>query len=124
AVGALGGPASAEPSRPRALAAAPHPDPAAVAELARWIAAAENPLIITAGAGRDVAAVEALAALAERCAIPVTQTAPRYMCLPSAPPMHLGYWPTPLLATADLLIVPDRDVTWIPSPGAPAPGCP
>jgi acetolactate synthase I/II/III large subunit len=120
---ALAAPAGAEPSRPRALPAAPHPDPAAVTELAGWIAQAENPLIITAGAGRDARAVEALARLAERCAIPVTQTAPRYLCLPSSHPMHLGYWPTPLLGTADLVIVLDCDVPWIPSQESPPPGC-
>ncbi len=120
---ALAAPANAEPSRPRALPAAPHPDPAAIAQLAGWLAAAENPLIITAGSGRDAKAVEALALLAERCAIPVTQAAPRYMCLPSSHPMHLGYWPTPLLAGADLVIVLDCDVPWIPSQESPAPGC-
>jgi len=120
---ALAAPANAEASRPRALPAAPHPDPAAVAELAGWIARAENPLIITAGAGRDAKAVEALARLAERCAIPVTLAAPRYMCLPAGHPMHLGYWPTPLLAAADLVIVLDCDVPWIPSQESPPPGC-
>jgi acetolactate synthase I/II/III large subunit len=120
---ALAAPAKTEASRPRALPAAPHPDPAAIAELASWISKAENPLVITAGAGRDAGAVEALAEFADRCAIPVTQTAPRYMCLPSSHAMHLGYWPTPLLGTADLVVVLDCDVPWIPSQESPPAGC-
>lgn len=120
---ALAAPSSARPARPRAVPAAAHPDPAAVRQLADWIAAAQNPLIITAGAGRDAGAVHALAKLAERCAIPVTQMAPRYLCLPASHPMHLGYWPTPLLGTADLVIVLDCDVPWIPSVESPPEGC-
>ncbi|MFK5282800.1 hypothetical protein ACI3PL_24860, partial [Lacticaseibacillus paracasei] len=38
-------------------------------------------------------------------------------------PMHLGYWPTPLLATADLVIVLDCDVPWIPSQESPPAAC-
>jgi acetolactate synthase I/II/III large subunit len=120
---ALAAPAQTEASRPRALPAAPHPDPAAVAQLAGWIVQAERPVLVTAGAGHDAKAVAALASLAERCAIPVTQTAPRYLCLPAGHPMHLGYWPTPLLAEADLVIVLDCDVPWIPSQESPPAGC-
>ena len=38
---------------PRPVPAAAHPDPAAIAQLAGWIAKAERPLIITAGPGTD-----------------------------------------------------------------------
>ena len=47
---------------PRPVAAAPYPDPAAIEELAGWIAKAERPLIITAGPGIDTRAVAALGA--------------------------------------------------------------
>ena len=50
-----------------------YPDPAAIDELAGWIAQAERPLIITAGPGTDTRAVAALGALAERAAIPVVE---------------------------------------------------
>src|SRR5436190_17017223 len=56
---------------PRPVPGAAHPDPAAIGELAQWIAKAERPLIITAGAGTDERAVAALATVAERAAIPV-----------------------------------------------------
>jgi len=38
---------------PRPVPAAAHPDPAAIAQLAGWIAQAERPLVITAGPGTD-----------------------------------------------------------------------
>jgi len=120
---ALAAPAKSAVAGPRALPAAPAPDPAAIRQLADWINAAQNPLILTAGVGRDEAAVRALAKLAERCALPVAQIAPRYVCLASSHPMHLGYWPTPLLAAADLIIVLDCDVPWIPALEAPPAGC-
>ena len=60
-----------------------------------------------------------LAALADCFAIPVTQRKPRYMCLPTDHPMHLGYEPDALLANADLVIVAECDVPWIPSKKAP-----
>jgi acetolactate synthase-1/2/3 large subunit len=108
---------------PRALPAAPHPDPAAIRQLGEWLATAKNPLIITASAGRDHVAFAALAKFTERCAIPVVEVNPRYISLPSSHPMHLGYWPTPLLATADVIVVLDCDVPWIPSLESPAAEC-
>ena len=71
------------------------------------IARAENPLIITANAGRDEGDVVNLAALAEGFAIPVTQRKPRYMCLPVDHPMHLGFEPDAYLEDADLILVID-----------------
>ena len=69
---------------PRPVPAAAHPDPAAIAQLAGWIAKAERPLIITAGPGTDGSAVAALAKLAERAAIPVVCHNPRSVALPSS----------------------------------------
>ena len=109
------------PMKPRAQAAATHPDPKAIATLAEWIAAAERPLIITATLPAD--AVPALAHLAERCAIPVVTHNPRTVCLPSSHPMHFGFEPGALLADADLVIVLESDVPWIPSLTASAGGC-
>ena len=80
------------PSRHRAPSP-PFPDTRAIDEAAEMIARAENPLIITANAGRDEDDVAQLAALAEAFAIPVTQRKPRYMCLPIDHPMHLGFEP-------------------------------
>src|SRR5688572_17115557 len=49
----------------RSTSAAPAPDPAAIRQAAEWLAAAKNPLLITASFGRNPADVPALAALAE-----------------------------------------------------------
>ena len=109
------------PLKVRPQAAATHPDPMAIATLAEWLAAAERPLIIAATL--EAAAVPVLAALAERCAIPVVTHNPRSVCLPSSHPMHFGFEPGPLLADADLVIVLESDVPWIPSLQHPPEGC-
>src|SRR5436305_7532935 len=72
---------------PRPVPGAAHPDPAAIEELAGWIAKAERPLIITAGPGTDKSAVAALAKLAERAATPVCCHHPRSLPLPLQHPM-------------------------------------
>jgi acetolactate synthase-1/2/3 large subunit len=110
------------PSRHMAPSA-PYPDVNAIDRAADMIAAAENPLIITQSSGRHDADVAKLAALAERFAIPVTQRKPRYMCLPTDHPMHLGFNPDPYLDKADLILVIDCDVPWIPKKKMPKPEC-
>jgi acetolactate synthase-1/2/3 large subunit len=103
-----------ETVRPRAIAAAPHPDPKSIDTLARWVAACERPLLITSTAGRDATAVPLLAAFAERWAIPVVSFNPRYMNLPNGHAMHMGHDHGPLLAEADLVIVLESEVPWYP----------
>jgi acetolactate synthase-1/2/3 large subunit len=107
----------------QAAAAPPAPDPAAIAGAARMLAAAQHPLIITANAGRDPAAFSAMSALAERFALGVVHHHPRYLSLPSAHAMNLGYDPAPLLAAADCLLVVECDVPWLPAHASPARGC-
>jgi acetolactate synthase-1/2/3 large subunit len=110
------------PSRLRAAAPAA-PDASAIAAAARMLTQARRPLIVTANAGRDAAAFAALAQFAERFAIPVVQHRPRYLSLPSSHPMHLGYDPARLLPKADVIVVIESDVPWIPSRVAPGPDC-
>ncbi|MEX2643178.1 MAG: thiamine pyrophosphate-requiring protein, partial [Acetobacterales bacterium] len=107
----------------RQPASPPYPDPDAVQRAADMIAKAENPLIITSSAGFDHEDVQALGQLAERFAIPVTQRKPRYMCLASDHAMNAGYNPDPMLKDADVIIVADCDVPWIPSKKAPGDDC-
>jgi acetolactate synthase-1/2/3 large subunit len=109
------------PMRPRPQAASPHADPAALATLAEWIAGAERPLILAARLPAN--GVSALAYLAERCAIPVVVSNPRTVCLPSSHPMHFGFEPAALLTDADLVIVVENDVPWLPQHTHPAAGC-
>jgi acetolactate synthase-1/2/3 large subunit len=109
------------PAKPRPQAAAAHPDPKAITTLAEWITAAERPLIVTATLPAD--AVPVLAALAERCAVPVVTHSPRNVCLPSSHAMHFGSEPGTLLSDADLVIVLECDVPWIPHLQHPPAGC-
>jgi acetolactate synthase-1/2/3 large subunit len=108
---------------PRPVAAAPHPDPAAIEQLAGWIAVAERPLIITAGPGIDSSAVRALANVAERAGIAVASHNIRSLALPSSHPMHAGFDSGPLVGDADLIIVIESDAPWYPSMQQPAAGC-
>lgn len=110
------------PSR-RQPATPPFPDTGAIDRAADMLAAAENPLIITCGIGRIESDVPKLAALAERYAIPVTQRKPRYMCLPTDHPMHLGYEPDDHIGEADVIVVIDCNVPWIPRKKAPSKDC-
>jgi acetolactate synthase-1/2/3 large subunit len=110
------------PSR-RRTPSPPFPDTQAIDEAADIIAKAENPLIITANAGRNTDDVAKLSALAECFAIPVTPRKPRYVCLSSDDPMHLGFNPEAFLEAADVIVVIDCDVPWIPGKKAPNRDC-
>jgi acetolactate synthase-1/2/3 large subunit len=109
------------PMKPRAQAAAAHPDPRAIATLAEWIVAAERPLIVTAALPASAAAP--LLHLVERCAIPVVMHGARSFCLPSSHPMNFGFEPGAMIADADLVIALESDVPWIPSLQRPSAGC-
>lgn len=114
---------SNQPPVARAVASAPHPDPALIERLAGMIEDARRPLVITAAAGRNPSGMHALADLAERFALPVVPFCARYLCLPYDHPMHMGFHPRPLLRDADLIIALDIDVPWFPSTDSPAPDC-
>ena len=101
----------------------PAPSPQALAAMARLIAEAERPLIITRMLGRNPAAVASLVALAESFALPVVEHPnPAYVNFPNNHPLHLGYDPAPYLDDADLIVVIDTDVPWIPHLRAPGAG--
>ena len=95
-------------------AIAPEPARAAIEQAASLIAKAEFPLIVTSSIGRVPAAVAALAALADEFALPVVQSEARDMNLSTDHPMHLGYDPGVLLPKADVVIVIDSVVPWMP----------
>jgi acetolactate synthase-1/2/3 large subunit len=118
-------PAAADASRaPRLRAAAPAaPDRQAIEAAAKLLANAQQPLVIAANAGRDPGAFAALAAFAERFAIPVAQHKPRYLALPSSHPMNLGYDPMRLVGDADVIMVLESDAPWLPAKAAPPPSC-
>lgn len=107
-----------------AVPSEPAPDPRAVEQLAAMIASAEFPVIATATAGRRASDVPVLAALCEAHGIGVVETHARFLGLPSSHPMHLGIALKPHFPKADLIIVLEADVPWMPSvDGGPRTGC-
>jgi acetolactate synthase-1/2/3 large subunit len=99
----------------------PEPPLAVIEEAAALVAKAEFPLIITSSVGRDPAAVAELAKLTEEFTLPVVQNEARDFNLPSDHAMNLGFDAAPWIRKADLLIVLESVVPWIPSAGGPRP---
>ena len=97
-----------------AVPTAPFPDPASITSLATMFRRARTPLIVTTGMGLDPRGPVALAEFASRHSVPVVQHVPRCVSLPSGHPMHAGYDPDPWLREADLVLVLDSTVPWIP----------
>jgi acetolactate synthase-1/2/3 large subunit len=100
-------------------ASPPAADADALEDVAQLVARAKQPLLITANGGRTPESSRAIARLAEEFAIGVVQYRPRYMALSTEHPMHLGWDPHASLKEADLVLVVDCDVPWIPRLGGP-----
>jgi len=101
-------------------ASAPAADPQALEEAVKLLAAAQHPMLITANGGRTAESAQAIEQLAQAMAVPVVQYRPRHMALSTEHPMHCGWDPHALLKSADLVLVVDCDVPWIPKEGKPA----
>ena len=86
-----------------------------IEKILRDLAAAENPLLITSSAGRNAESVDELVKLCETLAIPVIEMNPQYMNFPANHPLHLGFDPGERLSEADVVLVVDSDVPWIPN---------
>jgi acetolactate synthase-1/2/3 large subunit len=99
------------------------PDREALSGIAAALAGAQNPLVITASAGRDERAPTLLAALADRAALRVVEFRPRYLNLANDHPMHGGFEVDPWLGEADAILTLDCDVPWIPQIKTPRPDC-
>ena len=99
--------------------AAPEPARRVIEEAAAIIAKAEFPLIVTSTIGRDPEAVVELAKLADEFAIPVVQNEARDFNLPTDHAMHLGFEAGPWVKKADVVIVLDCVIPWIPKTGGP-----
>jgi acetolactate synthase-1/2/3 large subunit len=95
------------------------------AEIATALAGARHPLIVTSYLGRDPSAVASLVALAELLAIPVVEAMAYHVNFPDDHPLHAGFQyhsvgQNPVLAEADVILVLDSDVPWIPSVNRPS----
>lgn len=115
-------PGASGPWAPVGPAALPE---AAVAEIAQALATAKRPLVVTTYLGRNPAAVPALRHLCERLGVGVLESVPTWMNYPHDAPMYQGsHWNHPFqnarLAEADVVLVIDSDVPWIPTVSRPA----
>ncbi|MEZ5826372.1 MAG: thiamine pyrophosphate-requiring protein [Geminicoccaceae bacterium] len=104
---------SADPSPIQQPARPFRPDHASIEEVADLLAAAENPVLIAARSA-DAPGAEALAELAEKAALPVVEFWPSRLSLGTGHPMHGGFDPAPWLEKADLVLVLDAMVPWLP----------
>ena len=95
------------------IARAPAPDPDGVRELAERLVKARNPMFLVARSGRNPATVPALVRLADFLGAGVGEAAARgYHCFPMNHPL---YQSTALnIEDADIVIVIEADVPWIP----------
>ena len=100
-------------------ASAPAADSAALEVAAKLLGNAQHPLLITANGGRTAESSYAIERLAHALAVPVVHYRPRYLALSTEHPMHCGWDPHALLKEADVVLVVDCDVPWIPKEGAP-----
>lgn len=112
-----------EPLSGFAAALSPRPDRDGVAQLAGLLAQSRRPIIIAGNCGRDLSVFGKLSAFAERFCIPVVQHRSRYLPLPSDHSMHLGFEPSALLGEADVVLVLEADVPFIPKQTTLLPGC-
>lgn len=106
------------------LAPAAIPESSA-AEIATALASAERPLVVTSYLGRNPSAVEELIRLCRKLAIGVLESVPSRMNFPHSDPLYLGsQWngteQNAALAEADVVLVLDSDVPWIPTVNRPA----
>ena len=98
--------------------------PETVAMIGEALLTARRPLVVTSFLGRNPAAVAPLVTLCERLGIGVLESVPNAMNFPHSHPLYLGnQWNQPQqnadLAAADMVLVIDSDVPWIPTVSAP-----
>ena len=89
-------------------------------DLVDRLAEADYPLVITSYLGRDERAVETLETFAETTGAGVVEAAPAFdLNFPREHPLHFGFATEPHFEEADLLLVLDCDVPWVPKRGTP-----
>jgi len=90
-------------------------------DICEALLAAENPVIITSYLGRNQDSVEQLISLSEKLALPVIEVGRWNMNFPSDHPLHLGHDPAGFLREADLILIIDSNLPWIPAENQPNP---
>ena len=95
-----------------------------VETLLHALSKAKKPLIITAYSGRNKQCVSELVKLSEKLAIPVIEVEEQaYMNFPGDNPMHSGYSSNGFIEFADVTLVIDCDIPWVPAIVKPKANC-
>jgi acetolactate synthase-1/2/3 large subunit len=97
----------------------------AATAIANTLASARRPLVVTSYLGRNPAASVELARLCHRLGIGVLESVPNHLSFPHDDPLYQGsQWNEKrqniALAEADVLLVVDSDVPWIPQINRPS----
>ncbi|OWT63904.1 thiamine pyrophosphate-requiring protein [Candidimonas nitroreducens] len=87
--------------------------------LAQRLKVSSYPVIVTASSGIEPATVSLLSELTREFGIGVVESMPHYVNIPSGHPLYLGTNASAALRKADLVIVLECDVPWIPEAGGP-----
>lgn len=96
-----------------------------VEEILSDLMRARRPLVVTSYLGRRIEAVAELVKLCDRLGIAVLESVPNYVNFPASNPLYQGnQWNHPVqnrvLAEADMILLLDSDVPWIPAVNRPA----
>lgn len=89
-------------------------DAAVARQIAQQLLAARDPIAVTAYLGRKAQAVGVLDALARECGIRVFESNPQWLNIPRDSPCFAGYDAGPAIAQADVGLLLDVDVPWLP----------
>lgn len=112
----------APPARRSTRRSGPSADRRSLDLAAAWLLEAQRPLLLVSQLGRIPEAVEELVQLAESLALPVVESR-HYHNFPLSHPLHQGHRPLEWLPEADLVLVVDHEVPWIPLQWQPSPDC-
>jgi acetolactate synthase I/II/III large subunit len=90
-------------------------DPATVTQIVDRLLAAEYPVLITRSAGRNLAAPALIDALAQFAGIRVFESGATHLSIAHDSPCYLGVMTGPAVPKADLGLMIDVEVPWIPA---------
>lgn len=94
-------------------------------ELAKALAGAKRPLVVTSSVGRNPAAVPELVKLCQHLGIAVLEQSPTCVNYPPDDALYMGNrwsepYQEPVLAEADVVLVLDSDAPWVPAISKPS----
>ena len=89
-------------------------DPAVATRIAGRLMAAKNPIVVTTYLGRNAAAVPVLDALSRECGLRVFESGPTCLNIPRNSPCFGGFDARAAVAAADVGMLLDVDVPWLP----------